>query len=139
MMSKELKEFTREEVATKTSESASWIIIDGLIYNISTFAAMHPGGEKLLRHYAGKDATGLSLFMTKADLYSNKNTWPFCLLLEEFYGLHRHEVLKKYSRLLVGKVKGETPKAIIQDGGKLSVVPYGESSYFIGFRSPYYK
>ena len=66
MMSKELKEFTREEVATKTSESASWIIIDGLIYNISTFAAMHPGGEKLLRHYAGKDATGLSFVHDKS-------------------------------------------------------------------------
>lgn len=111
-----MKEYTREEVAAHNSgDKSAWIIIDGLVYNITSFAAMHPGGEKILLGVAGKDAT------------------------EEFYALHRHEVLQKYApKLLVGKIAGESQKVSVQDGGSLSLVPYGESSYFQGFRSPYF-
>lgn len=54
----ELKVFTRDEVAKHTSENDAWIIIDSEVYDISKFAAMHPGGEALLLEYAGKDVTG---------------------------------------------------------------------------------
>ena len=111
-----LKEYTRDEVAKHNTEHSSWIIIDSFVYNITSFAGMHPGGELVIREYAGKDAT------------------------EDFYGLHRHEVIQKYSpKLLIGKIASEKPKVLVQDGGKLSVVPYGESSYFTGFRSAYFK
>ncbi len=117
MATKELKEFTREEVATHNDgDKSAWIIIDGLVYNVTAFAAMHPGGEKILLAFAGRDAT------------------------EDFYALHRHEVLQKYApKLLVGRIAGETQKVIAQDGGQLSRVPYGEPSYFQGFRSTYFK
>ena len=50
--------YTREQVAQNNSESKAWIIIDSVVYDITKFAAMHPGGELLLLEYAGKDATG---------------------------------------------------------------------------------
>lgn len=50
--------YTREQVAQNNSESKAWIIIDSAVYDITKFAAMHPGGELLLLEYAGKDATG---------------------------------------------------------------------------------
>ena len=53
-----LTEYTREQVAAHASSKSAWIIIDGLVYDISSFAALHPGGEKLILEYAGKDATG---------------------------------------------------------------------------------
>ena len=54
----ELKVFTRDEVAKHASENDAWIVIDSEVYDISKFAAMHPGGEGLLLEYAGKDVTG---------------------------------------------------------------------------------
>lgn len=51
--------FTREQVSTKSSAEAAWIVIDSKVYDITKFAAMHPGGELLILEYAGKDATGI--------------------------------------------------------------------------------
>jgi cytochrome b involved in lipid metabolism len=53
-----MAEFTREQVATHTAAKSAWIIIDSLVYDISSFAALHPGGEKLILEYAGQDVTG---------------------------------------------------------------------------------
>ncbi|KAI8809495.1 acyl-CoA dehydrogenase/oxidase [Cladochytrium replicatum] len=108
------KQFTVQEVATHNKESDAWVIIDGEVFNVTDFAAMHPGGELLLLQYAGKDVT------------------------EEFYGLHRQEVLDKYrKKLKIGDIAGATRK-VLQTGGVVSKVPYAEPSFFQGFKSPYY-
>lgn len=99
----------------KTPESA-WIIIDGDVYDVSKFAALHPGGEKLLLECAGEDCTDV------------------------FYGLHKHEVLTKYGpRLLVGRMEGTGEREHITTRGELSRVPYCEPSFFQGAFSPYYQ
>lgn len=54
----ELKTFTRAEVAKHNSEGDCWIIIDSAVYNVSTFADLHPGGSQLLIELGGKDVTG---------------------------------------------------------------------------------
>lgn len=51
------KTYTREEVATHTSETDCWIIIDDVVYDISTFVPKHPGGADILLQHAGQDAT----------------------------------------------------------------------------------
>ena len=40
-----------------------WIVVGDKVYDVSNFAASHPGGQKIIRKYAGKVATeGISPF-----------------------------------------------------------------------------
>lgn len=66
----ELKSFTRAEVTKHNTEDDLWIIIDGAVYNVSTFAQLHPGGAQILVELGGKDVTGkISIF--NMHIYSN--------------------------------------------------------------------
>jgi cytochrome b involved in lipid metabolism len=47
--------YTRQQVAEHNSDKSAWIIIDTVVYDITKFASLHPGGELLLLEYAGKD------------------------------------------------------------------------------------
>ncbi|CAE7162401.1 apdG, partial [Symbiodinium pilosum] len=105
-----------EEVAKHNKADDAWIIVDGDVYDVTKFAAVHPGGTQLLLEYAGKDAT------------------------EDFFGLHRLEVLDKYSRLKKGRVAdaGPAPKEAAARLIEVSKVPFAEPSYMQGFKSPYF-
>ncbi|KAJ9443930.1 putative Acyl-CoA dehydrogenase [Diplonema papillatum] len=99
-----------EEVAKHNSPGDMWIVVDDQVYNVSKFAAMHPGGERVIKLFAGKDAT------------------------EEFYELHRKEVLAKYQRLVVGRVE----KKMAAEESLFSPVPYGELMVCQRYKSPYF-
>ncbi|KAG8707541.1 hypothetical protein FRC08_000437, partial [Ceratobasidium sp. 394] len=119
MATKEMKSFTREEVAKHNKEGDLWVIIDSKVFDLSRFAAMHPGGLAVLldEEVAGQDAT------------------------EAFFSLHRHEVLLKpqYMRLQIGSIEGESVKIKPLAAGELSQVPYAEPTWLTpGFSSPYY-
>lgn len=49
--------YTRSEVAQHKRKGDAWIIIHGKVYNVTNWLARHPGGAKVLLHYAGQDAT----------------------------------------------------------------------------------
>jgi len=108
--------YTREQVATHNTPESTWIIINGGVYDVTSFAEVHPGGEELIRQYAGKDAT------------------------EEFYSLHRHEVLSKYARLQIGVLNdGSEEKFESAESANISEVPYAEAPFWRdGWHSPYY-
>lgn len=110
-----LKQYTREQVRCHATENDIWIIIDTMVYNMSDFIDLHPGGAFPILEYAGKDAT------------------------DAFYGLHRQEVLLKYARYQIGTIVNETPSIPLRQHGDISTVPYGEISAFMGYKSPYYK
>jgi hypothetical protein len=57
---------------------------------------------------------------------------------EEFYSLHRQEVLQKYKKLAIGVVANEKPQIILQKEGEFSTVPYAEASFVQGKPSPYF-
>eukprot|EP00877_Chromochloris_zofingiensis_P004586 jgi/Chrzof1/14128/Cz08g26040.t1 len=44
-----------------------WIAIDGQCYDVSTWIKHHPGGELVLRHSAGNDATEAFLAFHRQD------------------------------------------------------------------------
>lgn len=110
-----MAEFTLEDVAKHNKDGDSWIVVDGNVYDVSKFSSLHPGGKQLLLDYAGQDAT------------------------EEFFGLHRAEVLTKYAKLVKGRVKGASPAKHTEDFGAISKVPFAEAGYEQGMHSPYFK
>ncbi|RQM08030.1 hypothetical protein DH86_00001370 [Scytalidium sp. 3C] len=78
------KTFTVAEVAAHNQKSTDglYIIIDGSVYNVTDFVDEHPGGAKILKRVAGKDAS--------------KQFWKF----------HNESVLKKYAPTLkIGTVE----------------------------------
>ncbi|KAL1958108.1 hypothetical protein VTO42DRAFT_5148 [Malbranchea cinnamomea] len=77
------KTFTPAEVANhKTPEAGLYIIIDNAVYDVTKFVDEHPGGAKILKRVAGKDAS------------------------KQFWKYHNANVLKKYGpKLKVGDVK----------------------------------
>lgn len=110
-------EYTLAEVAAHNKQGDAWIAIDGYVYDISKFAAMHPGGELLLLEQAGKDTT------------------------KDFFSLHQAEVLEKYFRLRVGRVVDQKPGKLLGDQlepGHISQVPFAELPSDTGAMSPYY-
>eukprot|EP00416_Gambierdiscus_australes_P035009 CAMPEP_0171104872 /NCGR_PEP_ID=MMETSP0766_2-20121228/61488_1 /TAXON_ID=439317 /ORGANISM="Gambierdiscus australes, Strain CAWD 149" /LENGTH=516 /DNA_ID=CAMNT_0011565575 /DNA_START=47 /DNA_END=1597 /DNA_ORIENTATION=- len=109
--------FTREEVGVHNKPDDAWVIVDGNVYDVTKFAKLHPGGKEILLDYAGKDAT------------------------EDFFGLHRLEVLDKYSRLCKGRLQdcGPARQSALASFGSISTVPFAEPGHLQGFESPYFK
>jgi len=48
---------TSEVAEHNTAEAGYWTIIDRNVYDLDRFLKLHPGGERVLRSYAGMDAT----------------------------------------------------------------------------------
>jgi sulfite reductase (NADPH) flavoprotein alpha-component len=46
-----------EVVLHDNPEDGYWMIIDGRVYDVTEFAHLHPGGFKIIRDFAGMDAT----------------------------------------------------------------------------------
>ncbi|PUU78617.1 FAD binding domain-domain-containing protein [Tuber borchii] len=81
------KEYTMEEVAKHNKKEDVWVVVKGLVMDLSGFLEDHPGGVQAIVNFAGRDAT------------------------EEFAMLHDDEVIPKYApATVIGRVKGVTPK-----------------------------
>ncbi|ATZ53726.1 hypothetical protein BCIN_09g05120 [Botrytis cinerea B05.10] len=81
------KTFSPSEVAAhKDAENGMYLIIDENVYDVTNFLEEHPGGAKILKRVAGKDAS------------------------KQFWKYHNENVLKKYGeKLKIGAV-GEKAK-----------------------------
>lgn len=53
----QLKKYSWSEVQTHTDPKDKWLVIEGQVYNITNWARRHPGGSRVISHYAGQDAT----------------------------------------------------------------------------------
>lgn len=49
--------FTWDEVQRHCGRTDRWLVIRRKVYDISEFSKRHPGGARLIGHYAGQDAT----------------------------------------------------------------------------------
>eukprot|EP01060_Flectonema_neradi_P021673 TRINITY_DN2949_c0_g1_i1.p1 TRINITY_DN2949_c0_g1~~TRINITY_DN2949_c0_g1_i1.p1 ORF type:complete len:187 (+),score=26.64 TRINITY_DN2949_c0_g1_i1:197-757(+) len=84
MTTPSLKEWTMAEVKAKCVDKEIWMVIRGLVYDLTDFK--HPGGRAILRKYRGKDATAA------------------------FNAYHKYINLEMVHNLVRGKVKVETIK-----------------------------
>lgn len=53
------KTFTVDDVAKHNQKASDgmYIIVDGTVYDVTNFVDEHPGGAKILKRVAGKDAS----------------------------------------------------------------------------------
>lgn len=49
--------YTADEVARHNNSQDLWLVIHGVVYDITKFFKEHPGGEEVLLEVAGQDAT----------------------------------------------------------------------------------
>ncbi|KAI0823323.1 fumarate reductase [Trametes gibbosa] len=76
------KTFSVEEVKKHNKKDDCWVIIDGKVLDVTAFMPDHPGGEKAILLYAGRDAT------------------------EEFNMLHDPKVIPRYApEAVIGSLK----------------------------------
>ena len=72
----------RHEVAKHNKKNDCWVIVDGQVLDVTNFLPDHPGGEKAILLYAGRDAT------------------------EEFNMLHDPKVIPRYAAdSVIGSLK----------------------------------
>ncbi|CCM00903.1 uncharacterized protein FIBRA_02949 [Fibroporia radiculosa] len=46
-----------QEVAQHNASSSCWVVINNKVYDVTDFLPAHPGGDKIILKYAGRDAT----------------------------------------------------------------------------------
>ncbi|KAG8511261.1 Fatty acid desaturase 2-like protein FADS2P1, partial [Galemys pyrenaicus] len=54
---KSLNTYSWQEIKAHNQEADQWLVVDRKVYNVTAWAARHPGGRKVLNHCAGEDAT----------------------------------------------------------------------------------
>ena len=65
------REITIEELQKHDNEEDGvWVCINGLVYDLTDFLPMHPGGAKVILHYAGKDASTIFNKFHAKDVFS---------------------------------------------------------------------
>ncbi|KAJ7078835.1 FAD binding domain-containing protein [Mycena belliarum] len=67
------KEYTLADVAKHNTKEDVWVVVNGEVLDVTSFLPDHPGGEKAILLYAGRDAT------------------------EEFNMLHDKKVIQRYA------------------------------------------
>ncbi|KAF3385906.1 Cytochrome b2 [Talaromyces pinophilus] len=52
-----MAKLTGQDVAQHNNKDSCWVIVHGKAYDVTEFLPEHPGGQKIILKYAGKDAT----------------------------------------------------------------------------------
>jgi cytochrome b involved in lipid metabolism len=113
------------DLAKHNTPADAWVQIDGVVYDVTKFAKLHPGGAGVLHRAAGKDATA------------------------DFRMVHHVNVLKKpqYAKLRVGRIGvEELPqkelKKLMDEKITEKWIPFSEPYWCDPrgtLKSPYYK
>lgn len=56
-LGKSLKTIEASQIAQHTTSESCWIVIDGLVWDVTEWLEAHPGGNELILEHAGKDVT----------------------------------------------------------------------------------
>ena len=52
-----MKSVSVEEVAQHNTVTDGWVVIGGVVYDVTKFIKDHPGGSESIEYHLGKDAT----------------------------------------------------------------------------------
>ncbi|KAI1801380.1 FMN-dependent dehydrogenase-domain-containing protein [Daldinia bambusicola] len=64
-----------EEISQYRSLKDLWLVVDGIVYNLSEFSLEHPGGSAVLLDHAGRDAKGGALGRLMGGFIDATLTW----------------------------------------------------------------
>lgn len=103
------KTISAQEVkAHNSAEKGMYIVVDETVYDVTGFVDEHPGGAKILKRVAGKDATKQFWKCEYPSLLGRNRCWKTNDNL--FLADHNESVLKKYGdKLKIGTI-GEKAK-----------------------------
>ena len=82
----QLPHYTRLEVSKHKKLEDCWIVLHGEVYNVTSWLKRHPGGVRVIRHYAGEDASvsGVSALLS-ACKHMSLEYWHFINILDHFW------------------------------------------------------
>lgn len=96
----------------------AWLAIDGIVYDVSKFARLHPGGRAFIMTGAGKDCS------------------------KDFWLYHGPASLEKYQKkLAIGRLAGYEPhqmSPLAPAGAFGDMVPFADPGWYQRLNSPYY-
>lgn len=49
--------FTTAQIATHSSSSSCWLVVNGRVYDVTTYLRSHPGGSRTITPWCGKEST----------------------------------------------------------------------------------
>ena len=49
--------YTWAEVKMHNTKNDSWVVVNDNVYNLTNFKNRHPGGARIINHFAGQDAS----------------------------------------------------------------------------------
>jgi len=102
-------------VSKHNTEKDCWVIINGSVYDVSKFLALHPGGKKILLGVGGTDAS------------------------KQFSEFHNISTLQKYERLKIGTAALPTKKSDkVTNDSQGPFIAYGDPAWIQGLHSPFY-
>lgn len=94
---------TAAEVARHSSADDAWVVLDGVVYDLTRYLANHPGGAKVILAGAGKDCT------------------------EEWKSIHPHGLDLAATDYKIGRLVAARVGKGLETGHKLAVLPVGSS------------
>lgn len=62
------KSISAQDVASHSNSDDCWIVINGKVYDLTSFASSHPGGAAVIHKWAGNDGSGEYNMYHAADL-----------------------------------------------------------------------
>ncbi|ESO98309.1 hypothetical protein LOTGIDRAFT_114342 [Lottia gigantea] len=51
------RQFTLDLVSEHSNETSCWIVVNDMVYDVTSFLDKHPGGSDVVLEHAGTDAT----------------------------------------------------------------------------------
>lgn len=56
-MANDLPQYTLQDISTHNTRESAWVLIGGIIYDVTKYLDEHPGGLDILLEHAGQEAT----------------------------------------------------------------------------------